>query len=323
MTVMDRTDHWNARTQETSTALCAAGGAAHQVADRDGRPVSGRLCSHHFDSLATILRDVERETSALSAVPSMALNYATGGGGNSGGGKPAFQKSPALLEVMMLTDARTSTWGERLYGPYCQDCGHWSCVVRRGADEDRDAGSTKALNPLGILNDFADRVREDRPLASPERTYRVRTPFDVPGPVCDHDCGHDSCDVAWITLTVPARPSIRSERQVLTNQLDWISRQPWVAELWEVLHALRGALQRVNGTAPEPPWGRCPSPDENGVECGGPIYSVEPIHSIGGKSSPVDAFACSSCGRRWEGSGAVARLAVMVDMARRAKEGVA
>lgn len=294
------------------TGMCAAGGRPHQITDHDGREIGGLICARHFDALGRLLGQVQDEVAALSAMPSLQINYGSAGG-SSGGGAPAFTKAPALLGPIMLTDPRTSTWGRRLPGPYCRACDHLSCIERRGADEDTDAGSTNAVNPLAVLTEYADRVREERQLTPPVREHRYRNPF-LAGPSHHGDCGHSSCADLWITGQTFEPPTVRSERQLLTRNLEWVARQPWVGELWTAVRELVNRLQRVNGTAPPEAEGRCPAITD-GHECGGPLHPAKPKYTSSEETwtgHAHDALVCLACGTRWEGPAALARLALMV-----------
>jgi hypothetical protein len=94
---------------------------------------TGYLCTADLDRLSQQLLDIQRESELLSAVPSM--QAATG----SRGGTLASHRSPARLDVLVLTDPRTS------------------------ADE------TGTLGVLAVLASWARAVREDRQLAWPQR----------------------------------------------------------------------------------------------------------------------------------------------------------
>ncbi len=317
--VLERANLRGTPMPESSTTMCVAGGRPHQITDRDGHPVGGYICDNHLAALGNLLRAVEEEARTLilnpddpeswSVRPTLQINYGSAGG-SSKGGAPAFTKSPARLDAIMLTDARTSTAGKREPGPFCQDCPHGSCRDRRAAHEDQAAGATGAVNPLAVLTGYAARVREHRQLTTPTSTHRQRD-WALEGPVCDGDCTHESCDWMWITWTAPVPPTIRSERDILSRNLEWIARQPWVADLWTDTRDVLDRLQRVNGTAPPPAEGRCPTLID-GKECGGPIYRTEPTHTVGEWNGAAgDAFRCMSCGRRWEGRVELARLALM------------
>jgi hypothetical protein len=94
---------------------------------------TGYLCTADLDRLAQQLLDIQSQAEMLSAVPSM--QAATG----SRGGTLASHRSPARLDVLVLTDPRTS------------------------ADEQG------TLGVLAVLASWARAVREDRQLAWPGR----------------------------------------------------------------------------------------------------------------------------------------------------------
>jgi hypothetical protein len=93
-------------------------------------------------------------------------------------------------------------------------------------------------------------------------------------------------DLRW-----PRRATITSERQCLHAHLDWAARQPWIGTMNDQLRNLLAQLQRANGTAPEPPAGRCYLPI-NGTECGGPIW----LDHANGHAH------CGRCANTWDGA---------------------
>jgi hypothetical protein len=97
------------------------------------RPDIGHLCAPCHDRLAQQLLDIQTEAETLSAVPSMAQPTGTRGG------TLASHRSPARLDVLVLTDPRTA------------------------ADEHGTLGL------LGVLASWARAVRDDRHLAWPDQ----------------------------------------------------------------------------------------------------------------------------------------------------------
>lgn len=73
--------------------------------------------------------------------------------------------------------------------------------------------------------------------------------------------------------------------------LDWSCTQPWIGAMYDDLRVLLRQLQRVNGTAPDPPVGKCFLPAADTGVCGGPIWMDE-------------ASGTANCGRclaTWDG----------------------
>jgi hypothetical protein len=290
---------------QPNRARCAAGGQPHHVTDGQGKPISGLLCEHHFDALARILRDIEREAALsqvtesgqrlpnLDPVPSMQIRW------DRSGGSLASQQAPARLDVLVHTDHRHGT----------------------GKSEDDDdlraAGLTASV--LVVLHAWADHVRREHHLTRATTTVRLGWARSPRGPVCPRPCRHDTCG-RWITDTIPAAPTITGERNLLTRQLPWIARQDWVGDMYRDLRQLRDQLRRANGTAPDDPLpGRCPNMI-NGRECGGPLWPVKPKHTSGQAwtGSTPSSVRCSACRQRWEGPSNLARLALIIETQSRA-----
>lgn len=103
-------------------------------------PDVGHYCRGHFERLGAILRDIEDQTAALSAVPSMAIRH------GSTGGSPAFSRSPVRLDVLVHTDPRHGAgWSET-------------------DDELLAAGNTMSVS--ATLHGWARLVREERGFAT-------------------------------------------------------------------------------------------------------------------------------------------------------------
>lgn len=289
---------------------CPVGAKEHQAADKSGRPTGHQLCPHHFTRLASNLRGIETQLGKLSAAKSLAINYGVGGGGNSGSGSPAFTKAPARLDAIVLGDHRRGR-GDSEEG-----------------DEEVALGySTDAVLPT--LAYYAGRVRAERKISIP--TESAEGGFrGAQGPVCATLCEHPSCQAMsrWVRITRPARPTVHSERDVLTRNLDYIATYwPDVAAFYSAIADLLGQLTAANGTQAPPPIGKCPAQPTPGVECGGPVRPVKPVHTSTSKSdgktrwrgAAPDAFGCSSCRTRWEGATEVALLALTLEQANKTK----
>jgi hypothetical protein len=252
----------------------------------------GYLCRNHLNQLGTILRDIEREARDVDPSPSIAArwNYATGG--NTGGGDPAFQQAPVRLDPVVLRDHRRGLG--------------WS-------EDDVDAHAAgKTRSVLGTLTTWAGRLREERRLTPPTRVETIRMGPVRVGPVCPTPCHHESCNLTARWVTVPVPPTVHSERDLLSRHLDWMAKQVWVEDAYAELRQLRDQLQYANGTSPERPMpGHCYELID-GAECGGPLWPTKPVHTVGEwTGTSPSAVKCGSCGRRWEGAGEMARLAVV------------
>ena len=250
--------------EQVAATGCLAGGRKHQVTDKQGKPMSGRLCEHHFDTLSRILRDIEREAAPwqvtesdrrltnLDLVPSMQIDW------NSSGGALASELSPVRLNALVHRDTR-------------HGLGDWE-------DEDDRHAAGHAVSVLVVLHAWADQVRRDHHLTRPTVTVRLGWLHARRGPVCGHPCGHDTCGT-WVTDTITAQPTITGERNLLTRQLDWIAGQPWVGDMYADLRQLRDQLRRANGTNPDDPLpGRCPNLiDGTGMQRA-PVAGQTPAH---------------------------------------------
>lgn len=72
----------------------------------------------------------------------------------------------------------------------------------------------------------------------------------------------------------PATVTVSGERALLTDQLPWIARQPWVDEMFNEMRDLLAQLKRTNKTQEDRPVGRCHLPRFESV-CGGTIWQRE------------------------------------------------
>jgi hypothetical protein len=159
-------------------------------------------------------------------------------------------------------------------------------------------------------------VRDGRVLGVPTYPFTDRVPGTGEGPLCD-ECAHRSCLIMRWRRRIPRQLTVTTERQLLTRHLDWVAAQPWAADLWESLQALRGQLQKANGTAePGPLPGRCPRLVA-GRECGGKLWPVVPKHTSGALvhagDEVVQAVECErNPSHHWEDRSLI-RLALILD----------
>lgn len=233
------------------------------------RPAVGHVCRGHFERLASILRDIEEQSRLLNAVPSMAVR-------NGRSGSLASQRSPAVLDAIVLNDRRSWAYEARTPGPACYYCLHDTCTTIRNWQDARDSGSTEMSSVLALLHSWGRVVREDRYLAAPEQV------------------------------------TVNGERDLLSRHLDWIAEQPWVDELYDAMSRLLAQLKATNNTQDDPPAGTCYLPDENGRECGGNIWRREQQHMAWAtlpdrcartavKVADGPAY-CDRCGNTWDGA---------------------
>lgn len=79
--------------------------------------------------------------------------------------------------------------------------------------------------------------------------------------------------------------------EFITTHCDWSCSQPWVGAMYtDTKHLLR-QLQRINGTAPDPPVGRCYLPAADTGTCQGPIFV----------DAAAGAARCGRCHATWDG----------------------
>lgn len=271
--------------EDTPVPSCVIGDRPHPR--QDGM----LICEWHRQELSRILRHIEDEAVHLSVVPSLAVRYDSG----SGSSAPAFERAPLRLEARSLIDWRRGTG-----------------VTRHDRELD-ETGWDETMSVLETLHWWARLVREERKILPPTVTVVLdRGPRDprASGPVCDRLCGHDSCG-PWITDTVLAPATVTGERALLTLQLDWITRQPWVDEMHTQLTELLAQLHRANNSL-EVHVGTCGTLRPDGNLCDGKVWHVlvKPDGRVvqGDRASGPDdepGFRCSSCRRVWTGTEAV------------------
>jgi hypothetical protein len=75
------------------------------------------------------------------------------------------------------------------------------------------------------------------------------------GPAYGLPCMHPDCQGITWTRTVPTPATIRSERDLLTRQLEWIARQDWAGAFYAQIRELRDQLMASSGrsTSSTPP----------------------------------------------------------------------
>lgn len=288
---------------EQAASPCLAGRESHPSVDHRGQPWSVRLCDKHVERLRRMLHEIETEVRDLDAVPSIAVTWNTGGGGNSGSATPAFMRAPARLDALVHTDSRVGDVTRSAYHQYGYS------PATDGAARDG------TLSAVDVLNYWASRVRAARDIAAPTVTMYLDWKFYSNGPHCARTCNHESCGY-WITDEVPALPDLHTDRVLLSRNVDWATEQPWVGTFYAAMKKLLNQLQQVNGTAPEKPLpGKCPAQPTPGVECGGPLWPTKPVYISETEKTEErwtgaapNAIACGSCKTRWQGGHQIALL---------------
>lgn len=312
--------------------LCPIGQRPHAATD-------GLICWEHLEELSTWLRDIEREAADLNPVPSTSTRY-----DGSGGGALASQRSPANLDAIAYTDQRSTLQGHRHVGPVCQRCltlagrrcscpslpwrrqDHWvgcprggvhpSCLAILDDRDEHEAHAERLVSVLNVLHGLAQHVRDEREFGIPVKRILVRVP---PG----HEGVYavDRHGVVGAVALVPADVTVASERDVLSRNLGWIARQPWVLELRAELAALRRQLLAANHNQDDEPLpGHC-TWLVDGRECRGDLWPTEPEYSTGYETT--DGTRAVVCGRndshRYEGAD-LARLSVVIQQQRREEQ---
>lgn len=108
-------------------------------------------------------------------------------------------------------------------------------------------------NPLVVLEGWARMVREDVGMATPD-----------------------------------TRATVTSETQLLLKRLDFITRQPWVDDMWKELREVRDQLRTFNSIHKPLPVGRCPTLVGDKT-CATPLWA--PLDG--------DTIKCRGCRREW------------------------
>jgi hypothetical protein len=86
--------------------------------------------------------------------------------------------------------------------------------------------------------------------------------------------------------------TMSSEAGLLQRRMDWITRQPWVEEMWKELKEVRGQLRNYNGERGPRSIGKCPVMVQRGgsfVQCSAELFA--PLYG--------DTITCRSCGEEW------------------------
>jgi hypothetical protein len=291
------------------TEPCALTKHYHPATDGRGKPTGHRLCARHLKQIGNDLHTIEREARNLDPRPSMALNLDGRGGGKS---TPAFQQTPARLDPIVLRDKR-------------QGEGWWE-----DAEDALAAGNTTSV--VTVLNRHANKVRARRKIEIP-LIWVVDLIPGRPEPdflICPTPCIHKQCRACAWWKSAPVPPTIAGEAQFLDKHKVWIAEQPpdgddedWLVKFHHDVRAARAQLQQANGTSqPKPIPGKCPHQPSPGQECGGPLWPAKPKHTSGEDvwtGAAPSAIRCGACETRWDGPGAIARLALILEAQRKAR----
>lgn len=122
-------------------------------------------------------------------------------------------------------------------------------------------------------------------------------------------------------LVTELRPTVTTERRLLTRHLDHAAAQPYINDLAADLSALRAALRRTNTAPTTAPIGTCPMP-----HCTGPIWRQPQQHTMWRTTADRctahtitlhDGPAqCAHCGTTWTGPD-IARLTLILEHEKR------
>lgn len=262
-------------------------------------PDGYRTCTACLDRLRETLKDVVARFLQLSASP--------GAAGDAGRGSPGYgSRPPASPHVIAFRDRRSKScevsWDRRVYvwdpladtvlepgqfgppgGAYTQRLDVW--YGRDGRPHTEQERPPRA--PEQVLESLADMVAEDREIRPPRRGR--------------------PCPLAWWPHThlewrdgrpyPPSRPDpwITVLGRWLDNQLDYITRQEWAADVATEFRELDAQLRPVTGEPGGRRVGECPNTIDEGETtrlCKTPLYA--PFRG--------DTIACSNpaCGRKWK-----------------------
>lgn len=328
------------------TAQCVVPGCRRRAAN-------GWLCRHgdvgerrspdyvddggHFEQLSRWLSDILTEVGDLSPIPRLEIRLDSGGSSST----LASERAPAVLEVIVATDARSTAHGRTHHGPVCQRCPslvgarctcptlewrrdvHWvgcprygvhpSCVAILADRDEVETRSYRLLSVDGVLRGWADEVRAGRIIGRPAETYLdcVDRAPGTPrhGPAYGLSCRHPSCSGVTWERTVPVVPTLKQERAFLARHLDWLVQQDDIAvDFYREIGELRAQLRAVNRNTDERPLsGWCYRIiDDQGTVCGGSMWPEYEAHTSGGEDDdgrrrPREVVCGRNDSHRWKG----------------------
>lgn len=210
--------------------LCRAGQCGHE------QDHGAQLCRRHVNDVGQHLAQLEGLYDRLDAVPSM-----QGREPNSGtSGALAAHRSVGNLDVMVMRDGRS-----------------------RAGDGGPDGNKTRGV--LETLAYWAGHLRAARGLVTARQQLPpVRVTGLHYGPVCDTWCAHDTCRAATLRGTTDVRRTVRTERKLLADHLDWILAQDCAGQFADDIRAVWAQLRSAVGDTERKAKVPCP-------DCGGPI----------------------------------------------------
>jgi hypothetical protein len=242
------------------------------------RATNGYVCGHHEQALRATLREIEFEAEHLNSVPSRAIRL---GNGHSG---LASERANSRLNVIAMTDKRTTPHNTRPAGPTCNDCWHDTCMIIRRWQDAYDAQAVELMSVLGTLHQWGRIVREERGMTGPERI------------------------------------TISGERDWLDRQMIYIVDQPWVDELYSDLRQLLAQIHGANSTGPDKPFCACPV-ITSGEPCHGEVWVHDELQPVWRRytdrcaatwEQAPGAAVCDTCGAKWASPTDKARLKRMI-----------
>lgn len=206
---------WVASPPQTCLNGCHSGsGDARRPVETEGPALICRSCSKRVDSWLRALPDL------FTLLPSVIDHGTVAGNPGNVHAKNPDPPAPMRLEVLDMLDTRHGL---------------------------RSDGTTDVRGVLGLLHSWAERVRDERHLARPDRA------------------------------------TVSTEISTLLGHLAWITQQDWVEDLYAEIKTLHRQLRDAVGEYRQRPVGTChaqPIGAEETAVCGGPLFMDRDGHAV-------------------------------------------
>ncbi len=147
-------------------------------------------------------------------------------------------------------------------------------VVAPGARRGPGFGSRSPANDQTIV------------LTDPRTTWTEQAPIHNPLVVVESWARMVREDTGEKPPDGPA--TVTGEVALLIRRMDFITRQPWIDDMWKELKEVRGSLRQFNGEHKPLPVGRCPTLVGDKT-CDTPLWA--PVDG--------DTIKCRGCRREW------------------------